>query len=176
MGFLKLSLLQGAAAVAFLALFAAGMNPQRFGHCSVIVGNSMYVFGGVSYKTSSDPHTAGSIMQNLQKFDAETNTWIPVEKVGDEEPAGRVFHSCNYNASAQEIVVMGGTTQAGTLQRKSLMHSCGLSDVWSFNVNTKRWTELIKHAGNCENGSLQSLSFSLGTIFTLVSFVSLMMA
>ena len=176
MPFLKLSLIQATVAVAILAVFATGMNPQRFGHCSVLVGQSMYVFGGVSYKSSSDPYTAGSIMQNLQKFDAGSNTWVSVEKVGDEEPRGRVFHSCNYNASAQEIIVMGGTNQAGTLQRKSLMHSCGLSDVWSFNVNTKRWTELIKHAGNCENGSLQSISFNLGTISTLIGFVSLMMA
>ena len=53
----SLSLFQATFAAAFLAVFAAQMNPQRFGHCSVIksIGQSMYAFGGVSHKTSSDP-------------------------------------------------------------------------------------------------------------------------
>ena len=149
------------------------MNPQRFGHCSALAGDTLYVYGGLSYQISKDVHTAGSIMTNFQKFDLKTKVWSTVDKASDQEPRARAFHTCHYNAS--EIILFGGTEQAGKLQRESLLHSCGLNDVWSFNTDTKIWTELKSHAGNCENSSLRGVSLSIGSILGIISFVCMLM-
>ena len=82
------------------------MNPQRFGHCSALAGDTLYVYGGLSYQISKDVHTAGSIMTNFQKFDLKTKVWSTVDKASDQEPRARAFHTCHYNAS--EIILFGG--------------------------------------------------------------------
>ena len=111
--------------------------------------------------------------QDFQKFDLKTKVWSTVDKASDQEPRARAFHTCHYNAS--EIILFGGTEQAGKLQRESLLHSCGLNDVWSFNTDTKIWTELKSHAGNCENSSLRGVSLSIGSILGIISFVCMLM-
>eukprot|EP00943_MAST-04B_sp_MAST-4B-sp1_P001503 g1503.t1 len=153
----------------------SSMNPQRFGHCSVIAGESLYVYGGISFKPSNDVHTAGSIMTNFQKFNMRTKTWSKVETTGDMQPTARAFHTCNYNASTSSITLFGGTNQAGILQRKSIMHTCGLGDVWSFNTMTNVWSELIAHKGNCENSSFRGVSFNIATVVGIMTFMFMIM-
>lgn len=90
---------------------------KRRGHVAVIIGNSMYIFGGAD--ESDKP------LQDIWRFNFDARTWNEIQPNG-EIPASRYHHSAV--ASYNRLFVYGGFDG-----------SKELNDFYSFNPGTNTW-------------------------------------
>jgi hypothetical protein len=90
---------------------------KRRGHSSVIIGNSMYIFGGAD--ESDKP------LQDIWRFNFDARTWNEIQPNG-EIPQARYHHSSV--ASYNRLFIYGGFDGAKEL-----------NDFYSFNPGTNTW-------------------------------------
>ncbi|PPQ64520.1 hypothetical protein CVT26_002059 [Gymnopilus dilepis] len=106
-------------------LEVSGPSPVgRYGHAVTMVGTKFFVFGG---------QVGEDFLNDLWAFDLNSlktrSAWEQWEPVSSERPAPRTGHVCiTYE---DQIIVFGGTD--------GKYH---YNDTWSFNLQTRRWTEL----------------------------------
>ena len=139
----------GAAPAVAGALYAAQNPPNRFDHAMAGLGESIYLFGG----------QRGEVKLNvgLWKFDAalETPEWVQEPGLPDgvrlERSQHMLISQLRADASGR-ILLLGGS--AGT-KTDELRKGCSFdpqccsnpsrkdefTDVWSYNVSTRKWTE-----------------------------------
>eukprot|EP00045_Choanoeca_perplexa_P006366 m.54189 g.54189 ORF g.54189 m.54189 type:complete len:425 (+) comp13606_c0_seq1:209-1483(+) len=96
----------------------------RQGHGIVIIGTSLYVFGGMANQLTFD---------DMWRFDTAKHEWQQIAPVGDAKPSARSGHV--FAAMGTQIMLFGGLSL-------SPPQPTALADVWTFDTVTERWQEL----------------------------------
>jgi len=102
-----------------------GILPSpRYGHTSIVKGNSMFVFGG------ADNHS--ETLGDLQRFNFETNEWILVKADGTA-PSRRLCHcACLFkDGRTESMFIFGGC-----------YGSQEFNDIHKYEFDTNTWTLL----------------------------------
>jgi len=97
----------------------------REGHSAVAVGNSMVVFGGISY--------AYSPFNDVWTYLSASNTWVMNKPTGTK-PAPRWMHSAVLHSAkggARQMIVFGGITH----------QYVPLNDIWILNIESMSWSQ-----------------------------------
>jgi hypothetical protein len=87
---------------------------------------SLLLFGGQS---NSAPYH-----DDLWRFDTGSLTWREV--TSQPRPSARHFYAADYDTRGQRLIVLGGSTQAGSV-----------ADAWAFSTATDSWSELGASGG-----------------------------
>ena len=96
---------------------------KRWGHSAVLYNNSMIIFGG---------RHSQRILSNIYSLDFATLSWTKIEP-SSKAPQARDSHSAIiYNNS--DMIIFGGN---GVSKK--------MDDLWNFNFNVKKWTEISKN-------------------------------
>ena len=105
---------------------SVGDIPQpRCGHATTKVDNVLYLFGGI---------VDGFISSDLYRLHMPTLTWTLIQTaLQPNGPLGRLSHSFTALGS-NHLIVHGGFTTTPSNTKP-------LSDTWSFNLTSQRWTE-----------------------------------
>lgn len=93
----------------------------RYLHSAVAYNNKMYVFGGIS--------TAGTYLNDMWSYSADTNTWREETQGGIVKPSARANHSAAVDDGS--MIVYGGKASA-TSQSDAY--------AWVFNFAAQTWT------------------------------------
>lgn len=145
---------------------------ERFGASTVVSGDSIFSFGGME--------RGGAMPSNdILVFDIVGKHWSTLPVYG-EKPPGRFFHSASLSHDGKQMYISGGTPcfsriymkslefddsngqyvtqrQHATTEALSIEHSQGLDDVYSFNFESRVWTQLKAasdtHALRCKAAS-----------------------
>ena len=96
---------------------------KRWGHSAVLYNNSMIIFGG---------RHSQRILSNIYSLDFATLSWTKIDPYS-KAPQARDSHSAViYNNS--DMIIFGGNGVSGKM-----------NDLWNFNFNLKKWTEISKN-------------------------------
>ncbi len=96
----------------------------RAGHLAINVGGKLYLFGGYG----GEPPVARN---DLFRFDPQTNQWLQLNPQGNLPPARDLSAIVSTAVSGNTFYIFAGRDKEG--------HE--LSDVWSYNTDTNRWTQ-----------------------------------
>ena len=132
------------AAVATVAVGSAdGAVPhrtQRFGHSQIVASDgSIVVYGGISYKKGKQADQTDSIRNDVWMFDRSQRQWVElwpdVDGDGVGTPSKRAFHG-KLQRDDQHDDGDGGR-RTFRAPGKMVDESCGLNDIWDFDVGTR---------------------------------------
>lgn len=100
---------------------------KRVGHTCVLWEQNIIIFGG--------RNNAWEKMNDVWQYDLETNTWTELRPAHprsyDKIPAPRITHTAIL--FEDKMYICGGLDSS----------ECSLSDLWEFNLKTRRWREII---------------------------------
>eukprot|EP00002_Diphylleia_rotans_P040670 TRINITY_DN9704_c0_g1_i4.p1 TRINITY_DN9704_c0_g1~~TRINITY_DN9704_c0_g1_i4.p1 ORF type:complete len:629 (-),score=92.08 TRINITY_DN9704_c0_g1_i4:240-2126(-) len=98
---------------------ANGEVPKpRWGHSAVVIGDRMYIFGGLSNN--------GEYLNDIFSYTFDTSTWNQVEVHQGQLPHPRHFHTCVAHGTC--FYIFGGYGATGVS-----------NDFWEFDVATSVW-------------------------------------
>lgn len=118
----------------------------RAEHGAAVVGDDMYIFGGVTFPFG--------FSQDLYKFDSILLTWTSMNALSSSIPCRRAGHSMVSDSENQFLYVFGGRAFRGG-------RTVGLSDVWRFDITDSQWSLLTN---NVRAGPTNRQFASLGLI------------
>eukprot|EP01063_Lacrimia_lanifica_P042102 TRINITY_DN9_c0_g2_i3.p1 TRINITY_DN9_c0_g2~~TRINITY_DN9_c0_g2_i3.p1 ORF type:complete len:916 (+),score=299.04 TRINITY_DN9_c0_g2_i3:109-2856(+) len=110
-------------AVRCLAVKAGIVPMQRWGHCSAVVGGSLYIFGGMR-STKGDDYEAAN---DFHEFNVDTHAWCPCFAALGQAPSAR--HSACMAVHGDSVYVYGGVAANNGL----------CNDVHEYNTDTQEW-------------------------------------
>ncbi|HRU52824.1 MAG TPA: kelch repeat-containing protein [Planctomycetota bacterium] len=106
---------------------------KRVGHTMVSVGNTLYLFGGLTHTDGLEDYED---YNDLWKYDESKNAWEKIET--EEGPSARCFH--NMIAIDNMIYVLGGVNK--TPQR---IRDSDVFEMWGYDAIKSRWVRLLNH-------------------------------
>lgn len=102
---------------------------------SIIHDNKLYIFGGISYRSSGLDSPVD--MNDLWSYDLETKTWIEIRPVDGIVPSRRFSHSVTlvkHSGLSYLLVYSGRHLQQSTWS--------ALDDTWLYSISEKRWIKV----------------------------------
>lgn len=99
--------------------------PKRYWHTAISNNDNMYVFGGLDYLSGS-----WTGMNDLYKFNLNTNTWTEIVSGTTTKPSIRGGHTAIYQN--EKMTIFGGNDPK----------TGSLDDVWNLNLNTNEWKKI----------------------------------
>lgn len=104
------------------------MPCPRVAHSQVVIGTSLFVFGGRQGITMDEKP-----LNDLWKFEFDSNQWILLKdgNESNEVPQPRSFHKMVASHNGKEIFMFGGCGAKGRL-----------NDLWKFDVKLGEWSQL----------------------------------
>ena len=134
---------------------------------------SLVIFGGSSYVRGYDPQVPENLHNDVWMFDITDRKWVQLVAESGEDglPAKRALHQASL--SGRKMIISGGTRdlESDLSVTSSIEFSCGLSDVWSFDLDSRIWTRLFQHDGECENDA--TLAKPEMTVLAIVAAIAL---
>ena len=120
--------------------------PARSGAASVIVGRTLYIFGGYGGGTGR--------LDDFYSFDFERNEWSEVQVLSDEKPGCRENNGVVASGDSSRVYIFGGYNG-----------NHWLNDLWVFDIKSKRW-ECIQESSdpNVDMALLASDIHNSGTV------------
>jgi serine/threonine protein kinase len=131
----RLSVVDGA--LKWSRLHAGGESsapPKRFGGAATVLGQELYVFGGVG----SD----GAVLGDLWRYHVGGGAWSDSQVTSFLKPVPR--HSSAATSFATFVLVHGGELDGAKLTSEE---STPLSDAWAYDTVSKRWTPIERNFG-----------------------------
>ncbi|TDH68682.1 hypothetical protein CCR75_004748 [Bremia lactucae] len=114
--------------------------PVRSGHSSLVVGDTMYVFGG---------YNDGNCHNDIYAFDLMRHDWVHIETPNGISPDGRASHAWCSSTDNSKLYLFGGS---GPHWGQSNM-----GKLLQFNIRDKEWTIVEAEGTNPPPGYGQSL-------------------
>ncbi|BDA51099.1 probable leucine-zipper-like transcriptional regulator 1 at N-terminal half [Coccomyxa sp. Obi] len=111
----------------------------RFGHATFVHGRYIYIFGGITGRTSSDSLMPGiklgPYLDDLWCLDVKTKEWRQLEPLG-VRPSPRAFMGVGCNG--KRTVIFGGEAL-----RDGYDKTYSLADMWEFDLEDCTWTPIM---------------------------------
>ncbi|PYH99834.1 galactose oxidase [Aspergillus ellipticus CBS 707.79] len=126
----------------------------RVGTASTTLHNKLYIFSGRGGVAMAPIDEAGS----LWEFNPSTSTWthITPSQSTDPYPAARSYHAMTSDGT-DKLYIHAGCPEKGRL-----------SDLWSFSLSTRTWTELAPAPDPPRGGT--SIAFAAGLLYRMNGF------
>ncbi|KAI5239638.1 kelch repeat protein [Aureobasidium subglaciale] len=136
---------------------AGGLPSARVGTASAVVNGKIYYFSGRGGVDMSPVDEQGNLWQFCFS-DADGVGWRVVSPANTSEPVPepRSYH-CMTSDGETTVYVHAGCPTSGRL-----------SDLWSFNVQDRKWTELTSAPGPSRGGT--SITFADGRLYRMGGF------
>ncbi|KAJ5112039.1 hypothetical protein N7532_000084 [Penicillium argentinense] len=134
---------------------APSLSPQpRVGAASTALNGKIYIFSGRGGTAMAPIEEHGSFWE----FTPSTQTWAELKVANPKHPypTGRSYHALTNNGS-ETIYLHAGCPTKGRL-----------GDLWSFNIHTRTWKELLPAPAPERGGT--SIAYSQGKIFRMNGF------
>lgn len=128
-----------------------GPSP-RVGSAAAVVGDRVYLFSGRGGEEMAPIEEKGA----LWAYSPKDNSWELIQPVEGSYPAGRSYH-CAASNDQDKIYIHAGCPESGRL-----------SDLWSFDLSEKKWTQLRSAPDPARGGT--SIAYSNGRIYRLNGF------
>ncbi|THV89011.1 galactose oxidase [Aureobasidium pullulans] len=163
----------------------ASSPPARYGHCSAIIDDQIYVSGG------SDVNGPLEEKGRVWVFDTDTNSWSSIDAAVGDVPKARVWAAATASAQPQPehrrtdenvapqlppdpekmvpeplkpstygtFVVYGGVTEKG--------QSSPNSELWTFDVTSRTWSQLPSPPAPSDSTSMPSITFHSNRLYAV---------
>jgi hypothetical protein len=136
---------------------AGYVPPARVGTASSVVGDHIYIFSGRGGVNMAPVDEGGSLWQ-FYNSDDDGIGWLVVSPADPSQPVpeARSYH-CMTSDKTSRLYLHAGCPASGRL-----------SDLWSFNVNEKKWTQLASAPGVPRGGT--SITYHAGKLYRMGGF------